>query len=202
MDYAQGMFLAGGGGTGSFTNLMYSTDGDTWTGLSGLSSSLNTIYIVRYLNNKWYAGGVGPSQHLFVSSDGFSWTGVTTTLTQIRDIYFNGSVFVAVGSSPSSGTIMTSPDGINWSTPSGTLITSAGHSISYYNGVWIAGGQGTPWRASYSLDNGVTWSGNTSLSTEHNVAAIGIAARDEYYLLAQDADIIQDENSNNLEIEH
>ena len=95
--------------TGNRGTVIYSSNGTSWTPVSG---------IIPYLNDVIYAGGkfvtVGSRLRILISSDGVRWNrrniGEWGT-GALNIVIHGGGKFVAVGAK---GSIVTSTDGVNW----------------------------------------------------------------------------------------
>lgn len=83
-------------------------------------------------------------------------------LTQMTD-----TLFVAVGATPS---IITSTDGLTWTSATGTLFSGEGRDVKYNGSIWVAVGQGTN-TILYST-NGVNWSPATG--TTFSTGGLGL----------------------------
>ena len=107
--YANGMFVA----VGSFSKIVTSTDGITWT--KRLTASINYSYrSITYANGMFVAVGYSPntSGAVITSTDGITWTKQTSPAkTHFYSIVYANGMFVAVGNS---GAVITSTDGITW----------------------------------------------------------------------------------------
>jgi hypothetical protein len=167
--YGNGLFVT----AGQYGNIFTSTDGLSWAE-SRLTKEDNTFPFIESIT---YSDAIGlfvavgdadalnesdPVPAIFTSADGLTWVEQSTFLpalvTQIanRNLYgvAVGSdginpLFVAVGET---GLIMTSPDGITWtSTNSGTNNLNA---VTYASGTFVAvGDKGTI----LTSPNGATW---------------------------------------------
>ena len=121
------LWIAVGYGT---NKLAYSPDGLVWTGVSSVFTSSGNG--VAWNGNEWIAVGNGTTNHMYSSKDGISWTPITTgfgTSSIGKSIAWNGNVWIAAGTWYNSGnttivsSIITSPDGSNWTIISGTPFT-------------------------------------------------------------------------------
>jgi hypothetical protein len=76
------------------------------------------------------------------SSDGINWTPCIGRFTDgCFSVAYGGGRWVAVGTDSSSKRIITSIDGIIWSSASGTIFQGDGKSVAYYGiGRWVAVG--------------------------------------------------------------
>jgi hypothetical protein len=122
------LWVAVGYGT---NKLAYSPDGLVWTGVSSVFTSSGNG--VAWNGNVWIAVGQGTTKHMYSSKNGISWTPITTgfgTSSIGRSIAWNGNVWIAAGTWYDSGnisivsSIITSPDGSNWTIISGTPFTN------------------------------------------------------------------------------
>lgn len=160
--------------TGSGTNTLAITyDGNTFTGL-GNSVFTSVAIAVAYNGRIWVAVGNGGTA-IATSSDGINWTRRTSTLTTGRSVAWNGSIWVVVGYGGRS-TVVTSPDGIDW-TDRGKPIATEGYSVIWDGSKFVAGGRGTT--ATDKLiqsSNGITWEAInfTSLSEIYTLASSGL----------------------------
>lgn len=120
---------------------MWRTTLGSWSGWisftpSGLAS-FTSITKVIYGNYKFIAAGINGSSTSCIaySTDGINFTLVNAKISAVTDIYWSGSLFVAVSSTTG---ISTSSDGINW-----TLRTSATtpYSVTYKSAKYVAPGQ-------------------------------------------------------------
>src|SRR5205085_1396316 len=98
------LFAAGANGV-----ISISSDGVTWTNVSGLSTQ--QVWSVTYGNGLFVA--VGPHGALRTSTDGISWTAQTVPASTYDwyGVAYGSNRFVAAGSG---GIIMNSPNGSNW----------------------------------------------------------------------------------------
>lgn len=120
------------------------------------------------LNNFWLAGGAGTNV-IATSTDGISWvprTSANSLLTAVYSLGFNGSLYVAVGTTAGTTTIAYSSDGVTWTgVTSSSSIFSAGRSVKWSSALnlWIAVGAGTYSTATSS--NGTTWAGGVVIAS-------------------------------------
>jgi len=101
-----------------------SSDASNW---GGRGASIFTVQgnDVAYANNIWVAVGEGGNS-IATSTDGSSWTGRTNSLYSGFAVKYGNGIWVVVGS----GGIVTSPNGITWTTISSTI---TGYSIAFTN---------------------------------------------------------------------
>lgn len=156
MWYVNGQFVATAAPTNTGATLIVSSDGKSWSGRtmqasgSGGTTSANAIaygagvYVIAY------------SGAIFYSTDLITFTQAapaTLTNTYSKVIYAGGQ-FVAV-SQNSTGTIITSPDGINWTTRTNP-ISCAYLDVIYANSLYVAYGTISSGNLVTSSD-GITW---------------------------------------------
>ena len=168
------------GGVGTNT-LLYSTDGNTFTGLGNTSFSGNVLAIVYSSTLKvWLAGG-GGTNTLAYSPDGKTWTGLGNILatTSGRGFAYSPTLNRWVAGFVGTNTLAYATDpttvgGANGWTGLGTSVFTNCFSIvwspTFKGGAFIAGGAGTNTLA-YST-NGTTWI-PISISGITQVRAIG-----------------------------
>jgi hypothetical protein len=185
------VWLAGGGTSGAH-KISYLTDtavttGGAWTGIYSNNVNINLrVYCVAYGGGLWVAGGYGNINTLMYSTNPTKqnfWIGVSNSATvifptsgvagQCRGLAYGNGLWVAVGSSGSSGgnTIATSPNGMNWTvvTNSTNYISGVGNGVAYGldntgAGIWVAVGTGTN-KIVYSYNPAVSWTGVANSST-------------------------------------
>jgi hypothetical protein len=150
--------------------IVISNDGITW---EGTGAALCTRSSLSYANGRFF---VGDCSTVLISSDGRNWDRhpIPWESGQIfgRTAYGNG-IYVAIGgSSPSaiisSGTVLTSTDGITWSR---SHIGSPAEliDIAYGNGIFVAVGR--TWREGYlhgvllTSADGIIWTDRTPENT-------------------------------------
>ena len=133
--YANGMFVAVGGNARSYSYIVTSTDGITWTRQrSPVSTELRAI---TYANGMFVA--VGYSGTIVTSTDGITWTKQTSPVSEyFYSIAYANGMFVAVGSS---GTIVTSTDGITW-TKQTSPVSKRFTTVVYGNGMFVVFAEG------------------------------------------------------------
>ncbi len=137
-------------------------------GLSGeaLTATTSTPSIATYLDalslkNKyyghiWIASGKGTNT-MGYSLDGKTWISLSSLFTNIKDIVWNGSLFVAVGSG-SKDSIAWSEDGITWTGLGKTIFTGYGTAVASNGSIWVAGGYSDTHTLAWSTD-GKQWTG-------------------------------------------
>jgi hypothetical protein len=163
--YGNGKFVAVG--TGS--EILSSSDGITWS--SSTPATDDDLSGVAYGNNQFVAvgsdnGTLGGA--VLTSPDGVAWTRHTTgTNITLFAVAYGKDQFVAVGgvgigyrevTLNSQGVVLTSPDGITWtSRPPGNTTTLEG--VAYGNNLFVAVGLGG---TVLSSSDGITWTNQGS----------------------------------------
>lgn len=154
--YGDGKFVAVSNST---FNILYSTDGLSWTTVTVGSFSLNSIV---YADGKFVAvgrefSGVNLITNVEVSTDGISWTRYNPFTNGIgpTEITYGNGLFVVVGDT-GSNRVMTSPDGINWTIRSVLGNDDGWKSVAYGNGKFVAVASTGIDRTMYSTD-GISW---------------------------------------------
>lgn len=150
-----------------------STDLVNWTKVQDLSS-YNIPSAIRKINGRFFS--LGPSEAIRSSPDGITWTyatfvGPSSYVRQdLVDLAWNGSAYVAVGSS---NRIWRSTDGLTWT--GGTSAWGDFNYVRWINGEFVAGTNmreiqtspdGKKWTKSgqYSCGNAIVWTGNRYIS--------------------------------------
>jgi len=154
--YGDGKFVAVSNST---FNILYSTDGLTWTTVTVGSFGLKSIV---YADGKFVAvgsefSGVDLITNVEVSTDGVSWTRYNPFTNGIgpTEITYGNGLFVAVGDF-SGNRVMTSPDGVTWTLRSVLGNNDGWKSVAYGNGKFVAIASSGDNRTMYSTD-GITW---------------------------------------------
>ena len=170
--YGSGSFV----GVGSGSTVIYSNDqGKNW-----YSSSIES--------SRWQGVTYGSNSFVAVSQEGitgFSTNALTWTThsaahnTNWWAVTYGSGTFVSVAFTTSTGSIMTSPDGISW-TPRVNPVSRLFQTITYGNGTFVA----TPLSSSgggaipiYSVDSGVTWL-TGSFDDNNNISITSVAFGD------------------------
>ena len=158
--YGNGKFVCVGNNGKSY----YSTNGITWTAMSGLK---NTIYnAVTYGKDRFVCVGLfGGSAY---STDGLTWTAMSglESATYNGVTYGNGK-FVCVGDK---GKSYYSTDGLTWNAMSG-LESTTYYGVTYGNGKFVCVGNNGK---SYYSTNGTSWNAMSGLeSATYNAVTYG-----------------------------
>lgn len=147
-------------GTGS-GQILTSESGAGWVVRSSYSYQLRDVTFDTVSGSSLYVA-VGSSDltnaQIFTSSDALTWTQRTTGVPNFSAsaVAGNGSNLWTVGGS--SGYIITSPDGINWTTRLGPDIFTSFKCAHYANGLWVVGGSsGGINPRIYTSPDGITW---------------------------------------------
>ena len=139
--YGNGLFVAiAYNGT---NRVMTSPDGVTWT---MRSVPARTWQEVAYGNGRFVA--VADSGHVIHSPDGINWTEVVRAGSWSAVTYANGRFMATAWTGANN--MMTSVDGISWTTGSTGDATNGFVDIAYGNGRFVAVGEGGPNRVVYT----------------------------------------------------
>jgi len=170
--------------------VMYSSTGTSWTGVAADAASWNDLI---YASGKFVAVGGPSSTSVMYSSDGSSWTAVAsadaaTTWTSITWSDTN-SLFIASGSASSVGKIMTSPDGITWTSRSLPVATTNIASVCAGPNLTLALAVNSTTALLFSSIDCVTWTRRrTNASSPANVNhSIYVAELDTFTLATSNA---------------
>jgi len=129
----------------------YSSNGTSWTALTNLPATNNTIWrSICYGNGLYVAVAAGSNiNNLMTSSDGVLWTPRTTPvfsgIAGWKTVCYGNGAYIAIGSSSTTNAAISSTDGINWAGVSGFCSPSSAktlESICYGNGIFVAVGKG------------------------------------------------------------
>jgi hypothetical protein len=157
--YGNGLFVAVGA---QGTRVVTSNDGLVWTDRSALSDN-DAWRAITYGNGRFVAVGESATgDGAMYSFDGINWNVASTTVSEtFYDVVFANGLFVAVGKT--SGTIITSSDGIYWKVRS----TSLGQftSVAYGRGKYVAVGETSGSRVAVSQD-GINWTAVSALGND------------------------------------
>lgn len=161
MAWSGSLFVGAASATGTYVT---SPDGITWTVRTIAGAS--TLTFVTWSGSQFLMGGLGAT--FYTSSNGTTWTsratGTTGTSLQYFDAAFATGLFVAVGyyrsGAPTVSILITSPDGITWTTRVSGSGTGTGMlGVSYNGTTWLASGSDASSRRTST--NGTTWSSVT-----------------------------------------
>lgn len=104
------------------------------------SNTTQTLLQVNYGGGLWVA--VGDNGTIVTSPDRINWTPrISTTTANLQDVYFDGGLWVAVGGNGSVNAIVTSSDGITWTSRAVDQLSALGLAlagISHSGGKWVA----------------------------------------------------------------
>lgn len=137
---ALGRFCAVGDNTG---RIVTSPDGYTWTDRGQQGVNLLLGITANTAGTLWVAGGGDgdstTAPEILTSPDGIVWTSRTTNLigAYVRDIYHDGTTYVAVGDS---GQIATSSDAITWTSRNSNAPNNILLSVTKLGSLWVAAG--------------------------------------------------------------
>jgi hypothetical protein len=133
------------GGWGSSNSLAYSNDGITWIGLG--TNIFSQVYCIHWTGNQFIAGGVRTTLAAVAhSSDGINWqlsNDITSLLTSISSITSStsGNIIACGFRQGTNLNMISSTDGINWSSISSTFNLFIQTSSVYWTGTsFLVGG--------------------------------------------------------------
>lgn len=165
--YGLGRFVSvsSDGGGVSAADVMYSTDGELWTGVvSGIGNQWQSIAVGSEVFVA--VGNSGSGNRIMTSNDVLTWTARTSPADITwQSVAYGNETFVAVATDGGAQQVMTSTDrGVTWvrrNTPSSAQNTW--RSVTYGDGLFVAvSDSGTGNRVMTSSDDGVTWVARTS----------------------------------------
>ena len=153
-------------GSNNTIDILTSTNGRTWSTVTGDNFGNTQGYAVAYGGGRWVAGGeaLGDGTTTLTSTNGTSWSLVTgvTMSNFLYGVAYGGGRWVAVGDDTDGGnrTIQTSTNGTSWTTVTGTIFTSTGRGVAYDgSGRWVAvGDNGGGGNTILTSTNGTSWS--------------------------------------------
>jgi hypothetical protein len=148
--YGNNLFVAVSDSGTSNQRVATSPDGVTWTIRSG-----GTTYAwkcITYANNRFVALAPGRAM---VSTDGFSWQEYAVSNNNWSSITYGNGIFVAVANSGDSSRVLTSSDGITWSSFAPPAANSW-NSVTFGNNRFVAVSSDGSNRVMYSFD-GFSW---------------------------------------------
>jgi uncharacterized protein YmfQ (DUF2313 family) len=154
-------YVAVGASDGSDPYVITSTDGELWTEQScpGTTADLKQVHGSGSL---WVAVGapIGGASLIVTSIGAVSWTLRSNPSTgTLQAVWYGNGLWVAVGEF---GTVMTSPDGITWTTRTQPLGSITYNCVAYGNGLWVAINAGNKIITS---PDGITWTARSEGST-------------------------------------
>jgi hypothetical protein len=149
-------WIAGGEGNNSIAK---SLNGITWYGIANSITLIEKCYGVVW-GTRWVAVGSGPSNIIW-SDDGDTWTPATGVsnfgpFNEVKDVAYNGNIYVVCGFSSTSENVSYSLDGKSWvPVDTSSSIVFGGFGIAWNGRLWVIGGIGgyCIW---YSI-NGINW---------------------------------------------
>src|SRR5215207_4134355 len=141
--YGEGQLMVVGWGS----LIMKSTGGFSWQQALSLNGPPGTgsgdhLFSAAYGNGMFVAGGY-LNMHRVISPDGMNWTNTDSIGPQILyGLTFANGRFVGVGRGIHSDTtyIITSIDGVNWTSPGVYPTTNTLRSVAFGNGLYVAVG--------------------------------------------------------------
>ena len=132
----------------STSNILYSTNGKSWTDASGAKFSSEGLGVAYNGTDKWVAVGTGVAT-ILISPDGMNWSANRKVGNALKSIAYGGDKWVAVGENGKYANLFWSSDGIGWNLSTGAFFKpvsptsgfGSGNRVAYGNGTWIAVGR-------------------------------------------------------------
>ncbi|MEQ8472614.1 MAG: LamG-like jellyroll fold domain-containing protein [Marinoscillum sp.] len=132
-------------------NVMVSSDGTTWTHVAAPSASWRDI---TFGNGVFMAVG---DSYVMTSTDGLDWTVQTLSTNGLYSVNYCNGLFVIGCVWSSASAILTSPDGITW-TSVPRVTTQNWEAAAYGEGVYVAVGSSVATNNVLTSTDGVNWS--------------------------------------------
>jgi Immunoglobulin I-set domain len=152
----------------SFGASATSTDGTNWS-FHPLGRTNFAWESITYADGRFVAGGVSAT-NIAVSTDGMMWSyHVSGVSGQVYDVAHAAGLFVATVTRPgfNDGSILTSPDGTNWTPRVTNLFTGFGlRGVTHGNGRFVVVGNS----ASLVSTDGVAWTTNFNALHQNRLA--------------------------------
>ena len=136
VSYGNGRWVAGGEGTGT---ILTSADGIEWEAATAFT---NVCEQVVFNGSRWIAtGNSGNGGFLLTSTDGLTWESVSGTPAELttpwQGIVYGNNRWITVNNNVvGTATILSSTDGVNWSTIGQEISGNVLHS-AYVGGAWF-----------------------------------------------------------------
>ncbi len=156
ISFGNGKFIAAAAGI-----FASSTDGITWTPYVASSLSALLPSALLFANSTWVMTFSNSTSVIAYSADGITWS--TTTYTAgnpLLSLAYGAGLFVAVGSGASGFNVMTSPDGITWTTRPG--VNTAMQGVAYSSSLGLFAAVGTNFVT--TSPDGITWTTRAAAS--------------------------------------
>ena len=170
-----GTYIAvGEGGT-----ILRSTDGQNWSTRTAPNAAAN-LYDVAWGNNRWLAVGALGTAGVILSSDddGMTWSNVTENPgTYVNQCVAYGDCWMVGGAN---GQVLTSDNGLGFTTRSDANNTAAINDLAFSNGTWLTAAGNSIRR---SLDKGITWTNAAVSPAGNNVTLQAIAVSDHRWIV-------------------
>jgi hypothetical protein len=159
-----------GASVGTGVSMQWSTDRVTWRSCSNSYLVMSNMFGITYgYAGRWLIAGQGSNTVLAYTTDLVNYFRVagSTLFTIGYGVYWNGSLFIAVGSAGSTGsyTIASSPDGITWTGRANNTLIATAYCVTWNGtyGLWVAGGTGGA-NCIATSPNGFDWTGRVTSS--------------------------------------
>jgi hypothetical protein len=166
VSYGNGRFVVVGSGS---DYVMYSDDGVNWATTTAGES--HAWLSVTYGNGLFVAVSNTGTYRVMTSPDGINWTirASAADTSSWSEVTYGNGIFVAVTcgisstscNSTSGNRVMTSPDGINWTSQVSAAETNRWNSVTYGNGLFVAVSSDGTNRVMTS-PNGITWTSRSA----------------------------------------
>jgi hypothetical protein len=180
----------------------YSVNGINWTPVStAFSGGVGNGICIS--SDKIVSVGSGASTHVIYSiDDGLTWSSSSTTIfgSEGKDVFWNGSYYIAVGGSTVS--IAESSDGISWSSVSTKFLGGYANSVYWTGKKWLVSGDntnsspivysvdGTEWYNSEAtttlFSNCYSLVGNSSISTTYIPDSLFVNKKEQIVITSPD----------------
>lgn len=142
--------------------LATNTDGVTWQFLdSGTRRNLRGVTI-----GPTQSLVVGDAGTILISQNATTWTSVGGQMADLRDITYGNGYYVAVGSLNGQAHLISSSDGLTWTTQN-TGLSEPLNAVAYFGSIFVAVGDkgSVAWS-----QNGTTWTSVPSITTANLVS--------------------------------
>ena len=154
------------------SRIMRSTNGITWTPVVSSASGGASWRSIAYGNGKFVAVATTGTNRSMYSADGLTWTPSTPPSQTWNSITYGNNLFVAVADSGTGNRVMTSPDGITWTSRNSAANIGWG-SVTYGNGLFVAVSYSGVTNGVMTSPDGITWTSRTCPNNQWRAVAYG-----------------------------